>query len=225
MKDRILIADDVEELAKTTAQIIELNNYDVDVVFNGKEALELVNQNEYKCIILDIMMPIMDGIEAVKNIRSQNIDTPVILLTAKDSIEDKVNGLDAGANDYLTKPFSSKELLARIRALIRTREKKRKKYEIGNVVFDRENGTLERESIIFNLNNEECNILETLIIKKEEKIPKEEIKKKLIKDENDENIIISLCITYLNDKLRALNQCVTIEENEEQCWLSNIKLT
>lgn len=214
MKDRILIADDVEELANTVGKILEHNNYDVDVVYNGEDAFIKTKQNEYDCIILDVMMPVMDGIETVINIRKININTPIILLTAKDTIEDKVKGLDEGANDYLTKPFDTKELLARIRALIRTKENEHKKYEIENIVFDSEKAKLERGKISFNLNNEECEILEILVNKNKEKVSKEELKRKICKNENSEDIIIPLCITYLQDKLRALSANVAINYND-----------
>ena len=115
MKLKILLADDVEELAKAVGTILQYNNYEVDIVSNGKEALDKVKANVYDCIILDVMMPIMNGIEALKHMRKLNVKTPVILLTAKSLVDDKVEGLDSGANDYLTKPFEKKELLARIR--------------------------------------------------------------------------------------------------------------
>ena len=108
MKLKILLADDVEELAEAVGEMLELNDYEVDIANNGKEALDRIKGNEYDCIILDVMMPIMDGFETVKQIRKLNIKTPIILLTAKSLVDDKVEGLDLGANDYITKPFEKK---------------------------------------------------------------------------------------------------------------------
>lgn len=127
MKEKVLIADDEKELSRAVGMILEYNNYEVDIVENGKQAVEKANENMYDVIILDVMMPIMDGIQALKEIRKNNIKTPILLLTAKSQIDDKVEGLDSGANDYLTKPFDKKELLARLRALTRIKEEKEEK--------------------------------------------------------------------------------------------------
>lgn len=97
-----------------------------------------VIENRYDVILIDIMMPKMNGLEVVKELRNRNIDIPVLMLTAKSTIEDKVEGLDSGANDYLTKPFNKKELLARVRAITRESKNKSKKIEIGNVILDRQ---------------------------------------------------------------------------------------
>ena len=130
MKDRILLVEDEKDLSKAVKTILTLSNYDVDTAFNGKEALDKVKEKHFDIIIMDIMMPVMDGIESMKEMRKIGVDTPVILLTAKSEIDDKIFGLDSGANDYITKPFDKNELLARIRALIRIKKEKNKKYSI-----------------------------------------------------------------------------------------------
>lgn len=119
---RILVVEDEKKVASFIKKGLEEEYYQVDTASNGKEALDLVYDNEYDLIISDVMMPVMDGIQLVKNIRQNNILTPVLLLTVKDSTADKVKGLDSGADDYLTKPFSFEELTARIRALLRRKE-------------------------------------------------------------------------------------------------------
>ncbi len=129
-KKKILLADDEAELSRAVGAILTYSNYDVDLVYNGKDAAKKALEKEYDVIILDIMMPVMDGIEALKLIRKHNIKTPIMLLTAKSQVDDKVEGLDAGANDYLTKPFDKKELLARIRVLTRADEKKKKNIKL-----------------------------------------------------------------------------------------------
>ena len=116
---RILIAEDEKDLNRMLVSRLETEHYSVDSCFNGQEALEYLESAEYDAAVLDIMMPVMDGLTVLRQMRRKNISTPVLLLTAKDSIEDRVNGLDAGANDYLVKPFAFEELSARIRVLLR----------------------------------------------------------------------------------------------------------
>lgn len=119
---RILIAEDEKNLNKLLVSALTAEHYSVDACFNGREALEYLECAEYDAVILDIMMPVLDGISALKKLRLKNRSVPVLLLTAKDSVEDRVAGLDAGANDYLIKPFAMEELLARIRVLLRRPE-------------------------------------------------------------------------------------------------------
>lgn len=116
---RILIAEDEKDLNQILAGRLKEESYGVDSCFDGREALEYLESAEYDAVVLDIMMPVLDGLSVLKKMRQRNDATPVILLTAKDGIEDRVKGLDAGANDYLVKPFAFEELLARIRVLLR----------------------------------------------------------------------------------------------------------
>lgn len=116
---RLLIAEDDRDISKALVMILEKNNYSVDSVFNGKEAYEYAVSDNYDGIILDIMMPELDGIEVLTKLRSERISTPILLLTAKAEVDDRVAGLDAGADDYLAKPFARSELLARLRAMLR----------------------------------------------------------------------------------------------------------
>ena len=116
---RLLIAEDDRDISKALVMILEKNNYSVDSVFNGKEAYEYAVSDNYDGIILDIMMPELDGIEVLTKLRSERISTPILLLTAKAEVDDRVAGLDAGADDYLAKPFAISELLARLRAMLR----------------------------------------------------------------------------------------------------------
>ena len=116
---RLLIAEDDRDISKALVMILEKNNYSVDSVFNGKEAYAYAVSDNYDGIILDIMMPELDGIEVLTKLRSERISTPILLLTAKAEVDDRVAGLDAGADDYLAKPFAISELLARLRAMLR----------------------------------------------------------------------------------------------------------
>ena len=118
---RLLLAEDETELSEALVAILKHNNYSVDAVYNGEDALNYLEADNYDGAILDIMMPKMDGITVLKNIRAQGNDVPVLILTARSEVDDRVLGLDSGADDYLSKPFAAKELLARIRAVTRRR--------------------------------------------------------------------------------------------------------
>ena len=116
---RILLADDEKEMTEALTAILKHNNYSVDAVYDGQDAYDYLETGLYDAAILDIMMPKMDGVTVLKKIRAKGMSLPVLLLTAKSEVDDRVEGLDAGADDYLTKPFAMKELLARVRALTR----------------------------------------------------------------------------------------------------------
>ncbi len=116
---RLLLAEDEKELSKALTAILKHNGYSVDAVYNGKDALDYLLGGDYDCAILDIMMPLPDGISVLKGIRHEGLDLPVIMLTAKSEIDDRVFGLDSGADDYVTKPFSPSELMARVDAIYR----------------------------------------------------------------------------------------------------------
>lgn len=131
---RILIAEDEKDLNRIISSRLQAEQYSVDSCFDGEEALDYLASAEYDAVVLDIMMPVMDGLTVLKKMRQKNDSTPVILLTAKDSIEDRVKGLDAGANDYLVKPFAYEELSARIRVLLRKpAETPKTCYQVGDL--------------------------------------------------------------------------------------------
>lgn len=125
---QLLIAEDDKNLASALCQILNENGYETDVVHRGDEALEWAAAGSYDAVVLDVMLPAMDGFEVSRELRRRNVSTPVLLLTARDAISDKIAGLDSGADDYMTKPFSPAELMAHLRALTRRR---------GDVVFER----------------------------------------------------------------------------------------
>ncbi|OUP80970.1 DNA-binding response regulator [Lachnoclostridium sp. An169] len=131
---RILIAEDEKDLNRIISSRLQAEQYSVDSCFDGEEALDYLASAEYDAVVLDIMMPVMDGLTVLKKMRQKNDSTPVIILTAKDSIEDRVKGLDAGANDYLVKPFAYEELSARIRVLLRKpAETPKTCYQVGDL--------------------------------------------------------------------------------------------
>ena len=119
---KLLLADDEKELSNALVAILKHSNYTVDAVYNGNDALDYALAGDYDGIILDIMMPGMDGMEVLKKIREKGLSTPVLFLTAKTEVDDRIKGLDLGADDYLPKPFDMGELLARVRAMLRRKE-------------------------------------------------------------------------------------------------------
>lgn len=212
MKEKILIAEDEKELAKAVKIILEYNGYEVTVTNNGAEALRKTEEDSFNCIILDIMMPVMNGIDSLKEMRANGINTPIILLTAKAQVDDKVEGLDSGANDYLTKPFNKDELLARIRAQTRTVEEKKEKYKIGNILFNKESSEISNNNISFKLNNKECEIMEMLAKNQDRSISAKELNKKIWKDEKYKANAVPMYISYLQEKFIALDANVKIHD-------------
>ncbi len=141
---QILVVEDERRLAEALGQILREKKYMVDIAFDGRDGLDMAMSGIYDVIILDIMLPKMSGIDVAMNLRKEKVDTPILMLTAKDQVADKVKGLDAGADDYMTKPFSPEELLARVRALTRRQ---------GEVVMD----SLEYEDLSLNLST--CDLI------------------------------------------------------------------
>lgn len=222
MDYKILIADDEKDLARAIRMILQYSGYIVDETHNGKEALEKAKINAYDVILLDIMMPIMDGIETLKHLRKLNINTPVILLTAKSQVDDKVEGLDSGANDYLTKPFNKEELLARIRALLRYKEEKNHKYQMGNIIFDKQKAEISTSKATLHLSNKECDLVEFLFKNPKKKISNIEIQQRVWSDEKVENAIVPIYISYIQDKFSALDANVKIKSKNNTYMLENL---
>ncbi|MEE0691587.1 MAG: response regulator transcription factor [Lachnospiraceae bacterium] len=162
---KLLIVEDEKHLCTTIAKYLKNDGYTVDTCYDGSDALDYINGTEYDAVILDIMLPGLDGISVLKKIRNRKLKTPVLLLTAKNSIEDKVEGLDSGADDYLTKPFSLEELSARIRVMIRRSgvERVDNTITVGPLTLDTEKKTALREGKTFTLTAKEYSILEYLM--------------------------------------------------------------
>lgn len=159
---RILIAEDEIELAKGLKYLLERQNIAVDIVHNGLDAMDYFRRFQYEVIVLDIMMPKLDGISVLRNIRKEGSPVPIMMLTAKAEIEDRVEGLEAGADDYLPKPFATKEFIARVKALARRNfgEYNSSKLTIGNVELDCKRYELSCGEKIVRLNNKEFQLME-----------------------------------------------------------------
>lgn len=207
---KILLAEDDKDLAKALGKILILNNYEIDYAYDGIMALDFLNYSSYDLIIMDVMMPNMDGITAIKKIRSIKNMTPILVLTAKDLLDDKIRGLDSGADDYLTKPFQMAELLARIRALTR-RSKSIPTLEIGNIKLLEGDYTIKAlESI--KLTNKEYKLMELLIHNKNIYLNSERILEAIwnIDDDIDVNVLF-VFISNLRKKLDQIGANYTIK--------------
>ena len=161
---RILIAEDEKDLNQIITNRLKAEHYSVDSCHDGQEALEYLESAEYDAVVLDIMMPVLDGLSVLKKMRRKNDSTPVILLTAKDSIEDRVSGLDAGANDYLVKPFAFEELLARIRVLLRKpTETPKTCYRVGDLEVHMDTQQVKRGGKEIKLSGKEFSLLRYMV--------------------------------------------------------------
>ncbi|MEG2000127.1 MAG: response regulator transcription factor [Evtepia sp.] len=211
---RLLLAEDETELANALAAILKHNNYSVDVVLNGRDALDFLSAENYDAAILDIMMPHVSGIEVLKQIRTDNNPIPVLLLTAKSETEDKVLGLDCGADDYLTKPFATKELLARIRALTRRQATTLSDtiLSLGNISLNRATFMLRSPYGAFQLANKEFQILELLLTNQTTFLSTERLMEKIWGYDSDAELnVVWVYISYLRKKLSAIQSNIQIK--------------
>lgn len=210
---RILLAEDEMALSKALVTILELNNYSVDPVYDGQAALAYAESGNYDGMVLDIMMPKMDGITVLTKLRNQGNRVPILLLTARSEIDDKVQGLDAGANDYLTKPFHVQELLARIRAMTRLQHAQTNtRLQVENVTLDRATFELSTPMGSFRLANKEFQMLELLMSNPRSLISTERFMEKIWGyDSQAEVNVVWVYISYLRKKLSALQANVQIK--------------
>lgn len=210
---RLLLAEDERSLSKAIITILQKNNYSADAVYDGAEALDYLETGNYDGLILDIMMPKIDGITVLKKLRERGNLIPVLILTAKSEIDDKVLGLDCGANDYLTKPFHSKELLARIRAMTRSRmAQPTSKLQVGNITLDRATFEMSSPTGSFRLANKEFQMLEMLMANPKHVISTERFMEKIWGYDSDAEMnVVWVYISYLRKKLAALHANVQIK--------------
>ena len=215
---RLLLAEDERELSEALVTVLRRNNYSVDAVYDGQAALDYLEAAEYDGAILDIMMPKMDGITVLRRIREQGNAVPVLLLTAKTEVDDRVTGLDAGADDYLGKPFAMKELLARIRAMTRRQpEVPRNVLEFGNLILDRATFELKCGKEFIRLANKEFQMLEMLMSNPGQIISTERFMEKVWGYDSETEInVVWVYISYLRKKLSAVKADVQIKAVRNQ---------
>ena len=209
---RILIAEDEVSIAKALKVMLERNKYVVDAVYNGTDAVDYACTNVYDALILDIMMPGMDGIAALTAIRRSGVTTPALFLTAKSEVEDRVAGLDAGADDYLPKPFAASEFLARVRALTRRSGGYAPALlRLGNTTLDCGQYTLSTPAGSLRLNNKEYQLMELFLRHPRQVFSSEHLMEKLWSmDSAAEMDVIWTYIGFLRKKLKLLEADVEI---------------
>ena len=210
---KILLAEDEQQLSRVLETAMTHDGYQVDTAFDGQEAVDLAKENAYDLMILDIMMPVKTGIEALKEIRQTGNTTHVIMLTAMSEVDDKVTGLDAGADDYLTKPFSLKELLARLRSMSRrVATFTPNLLQIGQTSLN----VGEHELISFNsirLAGKESKMMEFLMLNAQKSLSTQEIFRHVWSKDEDEDLdegFVWIYISYLRQKLKAIHADLAI---------------
>ena len=212
---KVLLVEDNSQLNKALTTLLKRNSYLVDSALDGEEALIYLKDYQYDVIVLDIMLPKIDGLEVLRRARSNGIQTPIILLTAKSTIEDKITGLDLGADDYLPKPFNSDELLARIRALGRRKNQEfieKKEIEFGDLVIDESRYIIKCRNKSVSLSNKEMQIL-LLLVKADGKIVSAEAitQSAWEADSYSTNENIWVFISYLRKKIESIGSKVKIK--------------
>ncbi|MGN1400038.1 MAG: response regulator transcription factor [Bacillus sp. (in: firmicutes)] len=200
---RILLVEDELDLQSIIVKRLKGEHYSVDACANGLEALDYVCMTPYDIIVLDIMLPGMDGLQVLKKLRMDNDTTPVLLLTAKDAVEDRVNGLDAGADDYLVKPFAFEELLARLRVLSRRKSGSTSNvFQVADLIVDCNTHEVSREGQVIELSSKEFAILEYMIRNKEIVLSREKIEQHVWSYEYEgASNIVDVYIRYLRKKI------------------------
>ncbi len=208
---RLLLAEDERSLSRAVTTILEKNNYSVDAVYDGAEALDYLQSGSYDAVILDVMMPKLDGLTVLKRLRAKGDRTPVLMLTAKAEIEDKVAGLDGGADDYLTKPFDTRELLARLRVLTRGVQTVDTQMHYGNITLDRASFELSGPNGSFRLAKKEYQMMEILMSNPHNLVSTERLMERIWGYDSEAEInVVWVYVSYLRKKLTAIGANVQI---------------
>lgn len=210
---RLLLAEDERELSDALVAILKHNNYSVDAVYNGNDAYDWALSDNYDGIILDVMMPGLDGMQVMKKIRDRGITTPVLFLTAKSAMSDKIAGLDLGADDYITKPFDMGELLARIRAMTRRKtEYTHPVLTVGNVSLDRATYDMKCGDNTMKLGNKEFQIMEILMAHPGNVISTEQLMERVWGYDSESEInVVWVYISTLRKRLVQLGANIAIK--------------
>jgi DNA-binding response OmpR family regulator len=202
----ILLVEDEEKVASFISKGLEEEGYNVETAYDGRTGLKLLSEQSYDIILLDLMIPEIDGLELLSNIRAWGIDTPVLIITAKTSKEDVIKGLDAGSDDYLTKPFSFDELLARIRALLRrSRKTDTHILEYKDLILNPYNRKMNIALKEAELTEKEYMILEFMLKNKEKPLTRKEIAEYAWQNANDSTNIVDVYVNFLRKKMESLS--------------------
>lgn len=217
---RLLIADDEINLARALQAVLLDAGYDCDVCYDGKNAIDLISQEIYDGLILDIMMPEKNGYEVLSLIRKQKKDIPVLLLSALSEVDDKIKGFDLGANDHLSKPFSTKELIARVKVMLKENMVDDSYLQYQDILLNKKEETLACKNIKYQLSTYEYSLLAMLIKMESHASPVWLVLERVWQNRVDvNNKTVSLYVSYLNRKLKALQSCVSIQIHEEKIEL------
>nr|WP_302520775.1 response regulator transcription factor [uncultured Allisonella sp.] len=209
---RILLAEDEQDMSRVLAAIFKHEGYDIDVAANGQEAVNLAEANSYDCMIMDVMMPVKDGLTALAEIRASGDTTPVIMLTAKAEVEDRIQGLDTGADDYLAKPFSVKELMARVRSQTRRQGAFNPgKITLGNTTLDVEAAEVQAGNTI-SLSPKEARLLRYFMNNAGKSLDESAVFSHLGDEgEKEDQDAVWLYVNYLKRKLASVQSDLTVE--------------
>lgn len=218
---RILVADDEVEMTMVLEALLSREHYGVDVVYNGRDALDYGLSENYDCLVLDIMMPGLDGIQVLQTLRERNIATPVLLLTARGQVEDRIAGLNSGADDYLPKPFNNGELVARVRALTRRgRAYTPQVLAAGNITLDCATFELRCKDQAIALGSKEFQLLELLMRQQGRLISTEQFMERIWGYDSEAEInAVWAYLSYLRRKLEAVGANVRITARRGQGYL------
>jgi DNA-binding response OmpR family regulator len=210
---RLLLAEDEVELSNAVVTVLKHQNYSVDAVYNGEDAYDYLSGQEYDGAILDIMMPKMDGITVLKKIRKEGISVPVLMLTAKSELDDKIEGLDSGADDYLTKPFAMKELLARVRSITRRQgDVAGQSMSYNDLTLDRSSFSMSCGKESVSLPNKEFQMMEMMMTNPGQIFSQDQFMDRIWGLDSDTDFsVVWVYISYLRKKLKNIGSNVTIE--------------
>jgi DNA-binding response OmpR family regulator len=223
---RLLLAEDEHELSNALVAILKHNKYSVDAVYDGEEALEYLEADNYDGVILDIMMPKVDGLEVLRQLRQNGNKIPVLMLTAKSEIDDRVKGLDFGADDYLTKPFATKELLARIRSITRRQSDLTDSLlTMGNTTLNRLTFELSSEKETISLSNKEFQIMELFMANQKQYFPAERMIERIWGFDTEADIsVVWVYISNLRKKMMEIESNIQIRAARNIGYTLEIKI-
>lgn len=208
---KLLLAEDEIEISNAVKKFLNLSGYEVDTAFNGEDAMDLALDNHYDGIIMDIMMPKINGLEVVQKLRKDGCGTPILMLTALAELDDKVTGLDVGADDYLTKPFATKELLARVKALTRRNGQAIFEYSFGNLKLNANASEMTAQESV-SLTNKEFKLMELLVRNQNILLSSDQIMERVWGYESDAEInTVWVFISTLRKKLEQIGADCTIK--------------
>lgn len=216
----VLFIEDEKEFARSLKKLLQLNHYSVDLAFDGEKGLELLKKKNYDLLILDIMLPKMDGFEVAKRIRQEQISTPIIMLTARDAVDDRVKGLDSGADDYLVKPFAFEELLARLRSLVRRKSQPvgSSKFQIADLELNPSNYEVKRGDKLVALNNKEYQLLYHLLGRLGRVVSREELGQAIWGRGKFKSNTVDVHIQRLRQKIDEGHQNKLIHTVQRRCY-------